>query len=325
LSILILLPVYGFYCRSMIDFSGPVDWWNWLAAQRPGDLWWLWLLILALMGVQIYLIARGQRPREIMIRLGVSTARILALVAVVSGVIAICWLIAVVMAAQAKAAAAAGKPWQSLWVPRYIGFVWPVFAVAVAALIMRLPTRAVRVAVILFVLGVNLAVASVRIAGDTEPPVDLMARDVVDARNSSRRLQVRMDIYPGAQNPGGGNLLSGSGEYYLDLLGNVQTDPPTFKKSMVALARQGRSGFGGRGPVEIPAEIDRIVVWDQLVPLPHRGETQLGFRLDGERLLDRLPGWRLAGEQTWIARDCWIWQDLAIYRRREFVRVKSGS
>ncbi len=78
---------------------------------------------------------------------------------------------AIVMASQSAAATKAGKPWESIWVPRYIGFVWPMLAVAAArALLMRLPTKWVRGAAIVFLLGLNLGIGSFRILGQTEPP-----------------------------------------------------------------------------------------------------------------------------------------------------------
>jgi hypothetical protein len=223
----------------------------------------------------------------------------------------ICWGIAIAMAAQAKAAVAAGKPWESLWVPRYIGFIWPAFAMAVAVLIMRLPTRPVRIFAVAFLLGINLAVAGLRIFGQTEPPVDLMARDSVIAQDPSHHTLVRMDIAHGEQYPGGGNLFSGPGEYYLDILSGTPVDPPHFKAAIAPRERATRGGFSPFGPIVIPSAIDRLIVWNQY---------DLLQRVPPEELLPRLDGWKLVSDSQYEARDCWIWADIATYRRREYVR-----
>jgi hypothetical protein len=206
---------------------------------------------------------------------------------------------------------AAGKPWESLWVPRYIGFIWPAFAMAVAVLIMRLPTRPVRIFAVAFLLGINLAVAGLRIFGQTEPPVDLMARDSVIAQDPSHHTLVRMDIAHGEQYPGGGNLFSGPGEYYLDILSGTPVDPPHFKAAIAPRERATRGGFSPFGPIVIPSAIDRLIVWNQY---------DLLQRVPPEELLPRLDGWKLVSDSQYEARDCWIWADIATYRRREYVR-----
>jgi hypothetical protein len=342
LSLLIVLPVYGFYCRSMPGFLGPVEWWDlflrnwrWLLLEY----WWFWLVILIVLGVRVYLIvAESRRQNDVStpqagsdlpgrtgldadrsgssayLRIGLeeltdSLKRVtvfLLMVFVLRG-------IAITMAAAAKAAAVGGKPWESLWVPRYVGFIWPVFAMAVAVLVMRLPTRPVRIFAITFLLGINLTVAGLRIFGQTEPPVDLMARDTIDARDPSQHTMTRMDIAHGEQYPGGGNLFSGPGEYYLDMLGGTPVDPPHFKTAIPPRERATRGGFSPFGPIQIPSAIDRLIVWNQYEPNP---------RLPAEELLPRLSGWKLISDSQYQARDCWIWADIATYRRREYVRVR---
>jgi 4-amino-4-deoxy-L-arabinose transferase-like glycosyltransferase len=328
LLLLVVLPVYGFYCRSMPGFAGPVQWCDWLrqtlsvfarsAVVPPFSEWkwvkqiafefvqgyWIGLLMLLLISGQVYLTWRDGLLRPMLLR-GI------CLSIVIATVYSICWGMAIAMAAQAKAAAAAGKPWESLWVPRYMGFIWPVFAIAVSALIMRLPTRPVRVLAITFLLGINLAVASFRIFGPTEPPVDVMARDTITAQDPSHHTMIRMDIDHGEQYPGGGNLFSGPGEYYLDMLSKTPVDPPHFKTAIGPRERATRGGFSIFGPVSIPPSIDRLIVWNQYEPNQH---------LPAEELLPRLAGWKLVSDTQFEARDCWIWADIAKYRRREYVR-----
>jgi hypothetical protein len=320
LGMLIVLPVYGFYCHASIDFTGPVEWWRWLEDQHAQlkQLWWLW----AAVGV-IFLIRLAEPFSDQPIRSAIGESccwilRSLLLVGVIAVIVGLCWAIDIAMTAQQRAAIEAGKGWQSLWVPRYLGFVWPALIVAIAALLMRLPTRPLRIAAIIFFLGINLAVGSIRLFDQTEPPVDFMAADYLTAADSTSRTLVRMDIDRGAQYPGGGNLFGGPGEYYLDLLGHVTTDPPGFQQSI--LRRQRFGFFPSRSMSSIPTGINRIIVWNQFnLPSMYGTNTPWRFRARDE-IVARTPGWHLVDEQEFMARDCWIWEDLAMYRRRVYAR-----
>ena len=196
LLLLVVVPVYGFYCRSMPDFAGPMQWWDLFPRNSRGLLlgyWWALIPVLIVFGLRVYrLIAEGSGCSAYL-RTGLDELTdSLKRVIVFLMMIFMLWGMAVVMAAQARVAAAAGKPWESLWVPRYIGFIWPAFAMGVAAIIMRLPTRPVRIMAIVFLLGVNLVIAGMRIIGQTEPPVDLMASDTVAAQDALHHTMIRM-------------------------------------------------------------------------------------------------------------------------------------
>ena len=71
-----------------------------------------------------------------------------------------------------------GGVWQSIFMPRYFGFVWPAFCIALIALFMRLPTRAARIAAMTLLIGVNLTQFSQRLFAGTEPPLQHVAREV---------------------------------------------------------------------------------------------------------------------------------------------------
>ena len=45
------------------------------------------------------------------------------------------------------------RKWQSGWMPRYVGVVWPAVAIAVSCLLLRLPTRGPAAGAIAFVLA----------------------------------------------------------------------------------------------------------------------------------------------------------------------------
>ncbi len=309
LSLWIAVPLYGFYCRSMNGFASPLDWWHWLVEKFPALLLpahhhWLLILIALLPLTLAALTIRYRHIRPMMIR-G------LALLVVTAGLVGICWVMAMVMASMADAAVEAGKPWASLWVPRYVGFIWPMLAVAVAALVMRLPTIAFRTAVIVFLLGLNLGIGSFRIFGQTEPPVDRMAADAFDAENPANHTFLWTHLKRGNDYPGGANLYSEPAEYYLELLQSKPTDPVLF---MTALRNRQSKNPGLRSMPwdrDLPSAANTIIIWSQYDPT---GPTA-----------DLAPpsGWTLQSDTWYQARDYWIWRDLDRYRRQVYVRERS--
>jgi hypothetical protein len=305
LSLLIVVPVYSFYCRSMPGFASPRGVSQSIIQKVPALLLpleypSLWIFISAIPIAIIVFAIRFPQIRG-------TVRRGFAMIAVIATVLALCQAIAIAASIASRTATDAGKPWESLWVPRYIGFIWPALAVAVAALIMRLPTVPVRIIAICFLLGLNLGIASFRIFGQTEPPVDLMAADAFFAENPDHHTLAWWNLKPGMQSPGSGNLFSGPGEYYLDLLRNKPVTPTEFKQSIRLLNNQGE-WFPVPWYRALPPDLDRIIVWNQYQMHPMY-TTQ-----------DPPPpaGWKLVSDQWFVARDCWIWQDLARYRRREY-------
>src|SRR5436305_10997237 len=103
------------------------------------------------------------------------------------------------------------------FMPRYIAFGWPAFAIAICALIMRLPTRPVRWLAIVLLLGVNLAQAWGRMFAGSEPPIDHIMHDLWAAQESNDT--VRTYVQPGgsSNHPAGGNIQNNPGRYYLPI------------------------------------------------------------------------------------------------------------
>ena len=199
----------------------------------------------------------------------------------------------------------AGKPWQSLWVPRYIGFIWPMLAVAAATLVMRLPTNWVRIPAITLLLAINLGVGSFRIFGQTEPPVDLMAADAFSAQDAAHHTIIWTHLMPSMQNPGSANLYGEPGQYYLQLLENTPTDPVEFRKTLIERQKDIPGWRNMPWNRDLPADVDQIILWTE-------------YRANGESIgPDPVPHspWKLQTNQWFQARDCWIWKDLDKYRR----------
>jgi hypothetical protein len=227
---------------------------------------------------------------------------------VFAALIGLCQAMAIVMASQSEAATKARNPWTSMWVPRYIGFIWPMLAVAVAAMLMRLPTKWVRGIAIVFLLCLNLGIGSLRVLGQTEPPVDLMAADFFEAENPSNHTIAWTHLRMSMEYPGGENIFGEPGEYYLQMLENKPTDPVRFMESMYVRRNPGLR----RMPWDrsMPSDVNRIILWSEY--------TSAGRVLAAEPTLPK--DWKLQSDAWYQARDFWIWKDLSRYRRSVFVK-----
>jgi 4-amino-4-deoxy-L-arabinose transferase-like glycosyltransferase len=304
----IALPVYGFYCRSVPDFATPEDA---LAAVGLTRHVWPWVAVAIVAAACVI-----HRPTR------TTAARWLGLALVLAGVTGACQATGMVMASLARAAAAEGHPWESVWVPRYMGFVWPAVAVAAAALLDRLPTRAVRASALAVVLAGNLGMFAFRLFGTTEPPVDRMAADVWAAQPAGGHPSDTLtwtDLGAISGGNGGGHLFSDPGRYYLELLARRPMSPTLFKGSLSTFTiHRWDPDHGVRAAVATAGpSLRRVVVWDQsdvTDPPP-----------DDEGLLPRLPGWRRSADEAYTVRDVWTGQDLTRYRRREYLREPRPS
>ena len=144
----------------------------------------------------------------------------LLLVAVVSGVIALCWGFATRFEFRNVG---------SVWVPRYLAVVWPAFAIGLCALLLRLPGWPLRAAAIMLVLGMNLAAGVARMTFATQPPLDRIAAEVVAGQDEAGpvRTFISANLIDRADAFGGG-LLSPPGRYYLCQAAGQRVKPREF-------------------------------------------------------------------------------------------------
>jgi hypothetical protein len=229
--------------------------------------------------------------------------------------------------------------WQSIFMPRYLGFVWIAFCVALCALLMRLPTRGLRFAAVLLLVGVNLAQFSGRLFAGTEPPLDRVARELWSQDSHNPKADPTTEVYindalVGASgHPGYGTLSGQQGKYYLGLARGYWIHPSQWKRGdgsvhfdFPSSMRGGGGGRGGRGrggqgmldydgiasSARRSTTVNRIIVWekyfDETVPRTDRLSGLLG------------DGWRVVSEEEYNVRFHWTWQDLYVYRRSEYVR-----
>ena len=304
----IVLPVYGFYCRSVPDFAAPADALGPLGMATHPRVW----IGVSAFAITTLTVALGYRPTR------PAAVRCVQLATAFAGIVAACQAMAMLIAPLARAATAAGHPWQSVWVPRYLGFAWPAVAIATAVLLDRLPTAPVRAMAISLLLAANLGMFAFRLFGSTEPPVDRMAADVWAAQPQANAARpdaltwTDLDDHSFSQTgPGGGNLFSDVGRYYLQLLARRPMSPALFKRSLGTFRIR-----RGDAQDELPAAVatarpSRVVVWEQ----SHATETPAA-----DDLLRRSAGWRGSSDQPYVIHDVWTAQDLTRFRRREYLR-----
>ena len=314
MAIWIVLPAYVFYCHSQQDFAAPIDWFHAgigllpaslgnLSSERPLVGWaiGLWVVGALVPGFVI----RATRPAFLHGAKWVLAAAVVLLT---------CQLIYQICSTLSDEAILTNRRWHSIWVPRYLGVLWPAIAVATAALLMRLPTRPVRGLAILIVLGINVVFGFGRIFGHTEPPIDKMATDVYDAQRDTSRTRTYTDIRTGGPGPGEGTLQTFAGMYYLQM--NAWAQPMT-----PDLFRESLSGFVFRNSYEDSAIADdvsrtplltHVIVWEEFESPPLENT---------DTLLPLLPGWNIQSEKWYPVRTYWDWQRMSYYRRRDYIRV----
>jgi hypothetical protein len=250
----------------------------------------------------------GRTMRERVYKLAVITATL-------GGLVVLCWICFFFYER---------KHGGSVWMPRYLGFAWPAVAIAVAALLLRLPTRPLRWAAVALLVGVNLAVYSARLFGGTEPPTDRMARDLVDSQPADATVRMYYDVSASRGGPpGGGMLYTLPGSYYLTIYSGKPTNPQEFLTGFMG----GRvaSKFKRWNVSILPLApyvfndakktpgLTRLIVWEDFTPKqPVPGDDPVLQRLGDP--------WKRADEQLFYVRDHWTWRNLLTLRRRVYER-----
>src|SRR5206468_8185515 len=165
-------PAYATYCISVAqtgrrnidnfvpNFASPLDWLN-----PP----WVAIIILVLLSIAFFFSDQSWRKR-------INNA--LAAVLAAACVFAICIAVYLHLRSANLHAILGGDRWHSVWMPRYLGIVWPAMAIIVSVLLLRLPTRPLRAVAVGFFVGINLALFGARVFASSEPPADRIAADV---------------------------------------------------------------------------------------------------------------------------------------------------
>ncbi len=279
----IILPVsYGMYCFSVTGFVSPWRWWF----NVRETLGWPGLTLAGAVAVT-FVVFNALHPRR-----WPAIARFVQYSLVTAALFGICLAVFKFWALPGAAEAFfQGKPWQSIWTPRYLGTLWPVCCLGVAALLMRLPTRAVRIACVTFMLVVNLGMFGLRMTLGTEPPIDIQAHDEWLAQDVNGKLStvhtfdyiVHGGIAVAETTLDPNNQKVTAGRYYLmnDSDGQIINDPEhrplspnVFERS---LSYFGRGGIGFNLRQEYNAwqvkrdivaspQLERVIIWTRIGP-----------------------------------------------------------
>ncbi|MFI5380365.1 MAG: hypothetical protein ACHRHE_13785 [Tepidisphaerales bacterium] len=180
-----------------------------------------------------------------------------------------------------------------IWMPRYLGAVWPAFAIAVCALLMRLPTRIFRVVAVCLLVGVNIAQACGRMFAGTEPPVDKMIAEVFNSQEpgtpggprvrSNFRTYIERTPIKTTHPAGTWVDLDGANpasKYYAALIRGKAFDPQVWRN--VPLSNYVATIYSDTAPRSISADlrrnpgIDHTTVWDRFPELPEDPKKQAG-------------------------------------------------
>lgn len=278
------IPTYIFYCASVLGFASPF-------AILP---WYLWAGLAALLPAVLYRFP-GTRPHAWRV-----------LVPVVAPVL-LCGVVYLAMRGRV--------PPGSIWMPRYIGIIFPAFAIIICALVIRLP-RPLRVFAIALLLGVNVTQSLARLILPTEPPVSRVAADVwrardPDASGTLTYAQVRAGFGP----PGAGTITNLVGLYHLRLLSGQLVRPLEFRFTtadrIIPIRRFSDPALVAWDAEANPA-VRTIIVWTEV------DASAAGTQ---RRLLARLgPDWRLQSTDDYPVRVYWTWASVYTYRRQVYTR-----
>jgi hypothetical protein len=116
----------------------------------------------------------------------------------------------------------------SLWMPRYLGFIWPAVAIAGVTLLLRLPSAPLRWGAIGLVVAMNVVNGVDRMAKYTEPPMGSVMGDLYDAHESGGRVLAVCDFVRGGAGPGEQSADGAGARYYLLIDGKTQIHPDQF-------------------------------------------------------------------------------------------------
>lgn len=210
-------------------------------------------------------------------------------------------------------------PDQIVWMPRYLGVIVPAFALIAAALVVRQPTWWLRTATIALFIIVNLSQFGARTFGQSEPPIALIAADVVRSqpRDTNFRAYTALSPRESSAEPGGGSLHNSPGSYYLRELSGIEGPARDvrlgrFHDRVRTWYREDPQTIANEVAMTRPL-IDTFVVWTSMP----NGAIDLQ-----DPIADKLKGqFKRIDDEVWQVRDHWTWIDRWQMRRRTYQRI----
>jgi 4-amino-4-deoxy-L-arabinose transferase-like glycosyltransferase len=292
----ILLPAYGLYCASIPDAWPPWVWPMAILRAFPVPA----LIGTVLMAASFFY--PGRLPLE---RRALDWLITIGVIAVLFG---LCVVVHMITPLQEN----------SLWMPRYIGIAWPAFAIAICALLMRLPTVPIRWMAIAAVLCANLVQHGVRMFVTVEPPTEMIAQDIIDSNQDRAQRRTYFGVRGVPLFTHADRFLCPSGLYYLFVLSHTPVTPATYNDTFDEKFQMFNvfpsAEFAVPMGVSQTPTLRRIVVWDEMDVDPTETSTP-------DEVLGRLgSGWKLTAERHFRGVDRWTWADRVHARRRVYER-----
>jgi hypothetical protein len=287
-----LLPTYGLYCASVNGARPP---WAWFRLIVNYPQWSAPLVAVAL--VSLWMSRATWRAR----------LSLLTTISIVIGLLlGLCCITYALVPVQPS----------SVWIPRYLGVVWPAFAIAVATLLMRLPTRPIRWSVIALFISLNLVRHFAFVFVGCEPPIQRLADDIMAARAADASTRA----YPGIVNP----WLVGPGDAfftptlpcYLYASAGMQVRPLEYTtrwrtEFAVTRVRAIPQSTIARDVLHNP-KLTHIVLWDESAAPTSATSDPVLKQLGG--------GWTRASEEVFPTFERWTWRKTGAFRRRVYQR-----
>jgi hypothetical protein len=231
---------------------------------------------------------------------------------VAAGVVGLCWVLHQAILAWGHDTLADYGP---IWQPRYMGMVWPAVAMAVSVLLLRLPTRPLRWGAIALLLGANGVQAWARLDihhSGPEPRVDLVAADLVRARDSNGAVRTFVNLERGGPAPGEGSLWTFVGRYYLSALTDQRPAPMDLRhtslEALFPFLNQVRAAVFRPTLQHPPAALHQVIVWEHYAPPATAPDLAL----------QPPPGWTMISESIYPAYLHWTWEPTETWRRRVY-------
>jgi 4-amino-4-deoxy-L-arabinose transferase-like glycosyltransferase len=210
-------------------------------------------------------------------------------------------------------------PRNAVWMPRYLGFVYPAVLVGAAALVLRLPSLGLRSVAIVGILGVNLATAGAHLFASSEPPLDLVATDVVSSLAPNADTLVYTPDTTHTFGPNAvGSMGNTCGLYYLVIASGKHLTPHQFRQQSIHDHFFLRSSADPRTiqqDTRLEPEAKHIVIWARA----DKGERE-SLDLQMQRCL---PDWRLESTIAYPVRSFWNWGDHYTYSRMVYGKSKA--
>jgi hypothetical protein len=219
-------------------------------------------------------------------------------------------------------------PWQSLWNVRYVAIVWPAVWLAAAALISRLPTRALQCAAVAMICSFNLANALAREYIQTEVPLDRALADIYRSQPNSD-VRTYFDLRTIFDNIYYRPLAA----YNACLAARLKPTPLEFRTGNTWPYQWGRvavefkdrciynpsiSADKIRADMAANPGVDRVIVWELAHPnLP-------GFLFPDPAARGLGKGWHVISDEQIVTHWYWTWEDVFTFHRREFARKMAG-